>query len=140
MKFTLSTSQYSSTGTPLAHNNVSLVHTLYYTVPVTCKFTYVTSGPPSPSNGQPLPPRFTTIGNSTTNNNPPKPVPHVTIEPDSDPRVQYYSLSDSSDSYDSGYYKRGQHMSKKRQSKRLSNNPIKFFSKLTSNIHKAVYK
>ena len=39
-----------------------------------------------------------TTGNSTPHNNPPKPVPHVQNEPDSDPSLSY---SSSPESYES---------------------------------------
>ena len=118
--------------TSLAHNNVSLIHTKStVTIPH-----YRTNDPPSPSYGQSFPESVTTIENSTTRNNPPKPIPYVPIDPDSEP-----SSSDSSllDSFDSGYSKQGRHIRNKLWRKSCNNNPIKKCTNLTANILKDEY-
>ena len=93
------TSQASEfyTRTPLAHNNVPLIHT-HYLICVRFKLTYGTSDPQSPSNVQALIASVTPTGNYTPCNNPPKPVLHVPFDPDSDPSFLDSSLSDSLDS------------------------------------------
>ena len=113
--------------TPLAHNNVSLVHT-HSPLPVPyykTKLNYETNDPPLPSNGKSSPESVTPTGNLTPPNNPPKPVPSTPIEPDSDPSSLDYSLLDSSDSSDSGYLKQGQRTCKKCWRKGVTTNPIK---------------
>ena len=90
----------------MAHNNVSLVHK-HSLVPVPCKFTYVTSHSPSPSNIQPSPARVTPAGNFSPHNNQPQLIPHVPIDPDADPILLDYSLSESLYSLESGYSKQG---------------------------------
>ena len=74
--------------------------------------------------------------NSTPHNNPPKLVPHVPNDPYSDPNFSYYSLLDSSDSYDlseSGYSKQRQRARKKQRGKRRNNDPIKNCTNITDN-------
>ena len=71
--------------------------------------------------------------------NPPKQVPHVKNDPDSDPSSSDSSSSDSSDSSDSGYYKRALRTRKKIQVKRNNTEPIKKCDNPTSKLLKAAY-
>ena len=77
--------------THLSQNNVALVNT-HSLLPVPRKLTYKTSDPPLPSNGKPSPASVTPTGNLTPYNNPPKLVPQVPIDPDSDPSSLNSSL------------------------------------------------
>ena len=67
---------------------------------------------------------MTPKGNHTPRNNPPNLVSNVPAEPDSDPSLSYYSLSDSSDSSDGEYYKKIRHEKKNRSKVRFVD-PIK---------------
>ena len=69
-------------------------------------------------------------------NNQTKPVPYVPIEPDSDPSSSESSSLESSDSFNSGYYKQGRHTRNKSLWKRLNNDSIKKCTKLTSKLIK----
>ena len=112
---------------------------------IPCNFAYgmqFPSYPPPPSYDQSSPTSITPIGNSTPRNNPPKPVPQIPNEPDSDPSSSYSSSpnsSYSSDSEHSGYSKQIQRTCKKRWNKRHNNDPIKKCIKLTSKLLKSVY-
>ena len=121
---------------PLANNIVSLVHTHYLvSVPRSKpKFTYKISNPPSTES-------VTSTVNYPPRNSPPKPVPYVPIGPDSDPISSDYSLLGSSDSSESGYFKRGQLHHNKLRRQRRNNKPnkkhsIKKCTKLTAKIIK----
>ena len=99
-----------STITHMAHNNVPWVHT-HSPVPVPHykpKFTYVTSDPPSLSNGQLSPESVTPTGNYKTCNNTPKWLTYVPIDPYSDQSSLHPSLLESSYSSYYGYFKQGQ--------------------------------
>ena len=76
------------TRTPLAHNNMSSVHT-HSLVHVRRKFTYGKSDPKSPSNSQSFPASVTPTGNCMPHNNSPKLVLHIPIEPDADPFIVF---------------------------------------------------
>ena len=92
--FAISQASTFYTRTPTEHNDMSLVHT-HSTLPVPNQLTYVTREPTPPSICQPSPESATPTGNSTPRNNPPKLVPYIPIETDSDPSLLYYSPSDS---------------------------------------------
>ena len=139
------TSQASTfyTRTPLAHNNVSSIHTHYLlTVPhYKNKFHYGKNYSPSPFYGQSSQAIITPTEKSTPCNNPPKQVPYVPIDPNSYPSLLDSSLLDSYDSSDSGYSKLGQrtHTHKKFCIKNFNDDSIKKCANLTAKLLKYAY-
>ena len=86
---------------------------------------------------------MTPKGNPTLRNNSSNPAPNVPTDPDSDPSLSDYSLSDSYDSPD-GEYSKQRRCTKKNenncQSKNIFNDPIKKCAKLISKLPTASQK
>ena len=109
--------------TPTEHNHVSLVHThSLVTVPRSKPiFTYRTIDPSSPYNCQSSPASVTRTVNYIPHNNPPKLVPYVPVEPESDLISSDSSLLDSSYPSESGCLKILRLMYNKLQGERCNN-------------------
>ena len=80
---------WSSNNTQADENSTTSQSSTFSTRTMPHNFTYRTSYPPPPLNGQKYPASVTPTGNCMPHNNSPKLVLHIPIEPDADPFIVF---------------------------------------------------